>query len=87
MCELLLSRAPLQDSLVSRITYGLLVKAVLGALSFSAVCPACRGGYLALALLTAGMIAIIMGLLFPWVPAPLTKDQAFALGPVATIIQ
>jgi hypothetical protein len=65
VCELPLSRAPLKDSLVGRITHGLLIEAVLGALCFSAVCPSCRDGYLALALLAAGMTATIMGLLFP----------------------
>jgi hypothetical protein len=76
----------LKDLLVSGITHGLLIEAVLGALSFSAVCPSWRDGYLALSLLTDGMTATIMGLLFPWVPAPLAKDQAatFSLdqGPV-----
>jgi magnesium transporter len=41
----------------------------------------------ALALLTAGVTATTIGLLFPWVLAYAGKDPAFGSGPVATIIQ
>jgi magnesium transporter len=86
-----LSRASLRDLLTGELRTGLLIGMVLGALSFPAVFLAFRDVWLtlavALAILTAGMTATTIGLLFPWVLAYTGKDPAFGSGPVATIIQ
>jgi magnesium transporter len=86
-----LSRASLRHLLAGELRTGSLIGAVLGALSFPAVWLAFQDVWLALAvalaILTAGMTATTIGLLFPWVLASAGKDPAFGSGPVATIIQ
>ena len=86
-----LSRASLRDLLAGELRTGLLIGVILGALSFPSVLLAFRDTWLALAvvlaLLTAGMTATTIGLLFPWVLAYAGKDPAYGSGPVATIIQ
>jgi magnesium transporter len=86
-----LSRASLRHLLAGELRTGSLIGAVLGALSFPAVWLAFHDIWLALAvalaILTAGMTATSIGLLFPWVLASAGKDPAFGSGPVATIIQ
>jgi magnesium transporter len=41
----------------------------------------------ALAIVTAGMTATTIGLLFPWMLSYAGKDPALGSGPVATIVQ
>jgi magnesium transporter len=86
-----LSRASLWDLLGGELRTVMLIGAVLGALSFPAVLLAFGDVWLAqavaLAILTAGMTATSIGLLFPWVFAYTGKDPALGSGPVATIIQ
>jgi magnesium transporter len=86
-----LSRASLWDLLGGELRTGLLMGAILGALSFPAVFLAYRdprlGLAVALAIFTGGITATSIGLLLPWALAYSGRDPAFGSGPVATIFQ
>jgi magnesium transporter len=66
---------------------GFLIGLALGALIFPTVLFTFADLRLALAVVAAGCVASVLGLVFPWALSRAGMDPAFGSGPVATIIQ
>lgn len=82
---------PLRRLLAGELLTGLLIGAALGVLILPAVLLAFGDLRLALAVtlavVAAGVVASVVGLVFPWLLARAGADPAFGSGPVATIVQ
>jgi magnesium transporter len=88
--RLSLTRGGIAHLLAGELRTGLLLGAVLGALSFLPVWlafDARLAGAVAVAILAAGTMAAGLGLLLPWWIARSGRDPAFGSGPLATVIQ
>lgn len=86
-----LGQLRLRRILMGEIATGALIGATLGALAILGVWFTFGDARLAVAvglsLLTAGMLASVIGLLLPWALSRFAIDPAYGSGPVATIIQ
>ena len=86
-----LTRSGIAHLLSAELRTGMLLGAILGAISFPFVLGAFGdlrlAGAVAAALFAAGSIAAIVGLLFPWLLARMRRDPAYGSGPIATIVQ
>jgi magnesium transporter len=86
-----LSRVSILSLVLSEIRTGLIIGSTLAVLAFFPVwwwfdAPRLALA-VALALLTAGVVATSVGILLPWLLSRLGRDPAFGSGPIATILQ
>jgi magnesium transporter len=86
-----LSHAPLGRLIAGEFRTGILIGAILGALTFAGVWLAFGdlrlAAAVAVALVGAAAVATTVGLVFPWGLARLGRDPAYGSGPLATVIQ
>jgi magnesium transporter len=86
-----LTRTGLAPLLAGELRTGLLIGAILGALSLAPIWIAFGDARLAAAvavsILAAGTIANGIGLLFPWLLQRLGLDPAYGTGPASTVVQ
>lgn len=86
-----LTRSGFGHLLAGELATGMLIGAILGALSFPAVLAAFGeprlAAAVALALFAAGSLATSIGLMLPWGLARSGIDPAYGSGPLATILQ
>jgi magnesium transporter len=86
-----LTRAGLAPLLAAELRTGLLLGAILGAISFGPVWLAFGSAALAAAvavsILAAGTVANGVGMLFPWILQRLGFDPAYGTGPGSTVVQ
>jgi magnesium transporter len=86
-----LTRAGITHLIAGELRTGMLLGAILAAISFPFVLWAFRdlrlAGAVATALFVASSVAAIVGISFPWVLAKMRRDPAYGSGPLATIVQ
>jgi magnesium transporter len=86
-----LTRAGLAPLLAAELRTGLLLGAILGAISFGPVWlafgSAALAAAVAIAILAAGTVANGIGMLFPWLLQRLGYDPAYGTGPGSTVVQ
>lgn len=86
-----LTRAGIAHLIGGELRTGMLLGAILAAISFPFVLWAFRdprlAGAVAGALFVASSIAAIIGIAFPWLLAKMRRDPAYGSGPIATIVQ
>jgi magnesium transporter len=85
--RLSLTRAGIVHLLAGELRTGMLLGAVLGLASLVPIWLVFGDLRLAAAILFAGSIAAVLGLLLPWWIARSGRDPAFGSGPLATVIQ